>query len=207
MDFEAEATVFIAALRIGRQFADELGRAGGAVDILTGRQRIFTFANDRDVGVVAPLVENETAPATHLARCRAGRVVRVRHHGAVGGVARADAVIVQVGEYDREPGLSQDLDRAADAIEDIQRRTGSGEASIHAGQLDNQALRVAALQTQPAVGVMVIHRDRALHDVHDVRIVPNALGRQFLATDHDAVGRVAGQLIQADQRAVIVREP
>ena len=73
-----------------------------------------------------------------------------------------------------------------------------------AAELDHQACRGAALEAQAAVGVEVRHDDLAEHDVHDVGVVPDALGRQRAAADDHAVEVVVRQRVAADQRAVVV---
>ena len=124
-------------------------------------------------------------------------------------------VVVQRCQHNWRLGLSKHLDSTADAIIDLQRTADRSEAclirnqgtvsvAILTEQLHDQAGRGIAFQSQTAKRVKVRDIDRVLHDMHDVRVVPDALCGQCLAADQHAVDRVVRKTVVKDQRPLVI---
>ena len=90
------------------------------------------------------------------------------------------------------PWLTDDLDRSADPVVDVQRSSRRRDPGLGTIQLHHQRLIRAALQTQSAERVLIRHvHGFVTEHVHDIRVVPHALGRQRGPADLHAVDVVA----------------
>ena len=78
------------------------------------------------------------------------------------------------------PRLADDLQRAADPVADVERSSVGGETGKLAGELDDQALAVAALQPQAAKVGLHVADFNGDFEGHDVGVVPNR-GRGHIA--------------------------
>ena len=106
---------------------------GGELLVLPGR------AGAAGVGSIttAPLLE--AAPAAGNTRCRRGRIIGVGHQFAAWREAGPDTIIGKLRDHDGMSHRAQHMDGAADAIDDLHRCPGRGEARIRATDLDHQA--------------------------------------------------------------------
>ncbi len=205
VDFETETTILVTTGFIRCQRPQQLRSADGAVDIVAIGKRILKLAHDRHIAVVAEFIKQQASPATANAAASA-IAVGVKDHFSERRQARAHAVVAEVRQDDRMSDTADHLHCAADAIMDVKRRSGRGQSGGTAGKFHHQTFRVTALQTQSAEGVVIADNNLVLQDMHDVRVVPDRLGRQHFSADQHAVGAVTLQPIQTHHRAVVVRQ-
>ena len=220
MNLEAHAEVFVAALLVGRQISQHLGcRRGRVGPGGRGLQRLHLH-HDVDVAIVAELVQTHAAPVIGPGNGGNAVVVGVGLRRIVGLETSSNGVVIQRSQHHGEAGLTENVQRATDAVLDFKPPTGDGEArpvvqvavgdltvvhqidtvvqATRSQQLDHETLDRAALEPQASVMMVLGNHDlverplaarvaRVLlieligQDVGDVRVVPDALRRQFLA--------------------------
>ena len=99
--------------------------------------------------------------------------------------------------------MSQHLNDATNTIIDLQRSARRGQACHRATELDHQALRWAAFQTQTAIRMEVRDDHLVEQNVRDVGIIPDAFGRQRLTANLHAIDAVIGHPVAQHQRTAI----
>ena len=101
----------------------------GSASLITATLRVVAVRAQRDALPIARLGSGS------------GIIVGVEHRVAVGIESGADGVVGQGSEHDGVSGHAEHLNRAADAVGDLQRPAGGRKAGGGPAELDNQASR------------------------------------------------------------------
>ena len=215
VNIESKAIVFVAAVDVVCQGAKILSVLKRVVDVVGNVVRSFSFNDNRNVAIVAVLLEFNAAPIAGFRSVffdRSFRVVvgSVRRCGICIGngiapliVTGSVGIVIQRRQDYRIHGVAHDLNRAADTVFNVVGSARRGKAGVIAKQFDNQAAGRRALQTQTAVGVMVADDNFVLKNVNDVNVVPNAFRRQNFSANNHAVVKVVVEFVLANHRAVV----
>ena len=97
------------------------------------------------------------------------------------------------------------MHRTADSVGNVQRISVGSEAGIGTIQLDNEALGRLAFKSQSAKRVEVGDRYGLGHVMHDVGVVPDALGRERATANSHPVDTIVHQPVAADQGTLVAK--
>jgi len=182
---EAETLRVVAAGLVGSQGAQELGGGDGIVRVLAVDESLFELVDFLQIGIVAV----RARWLRYSNRPGAAGVVPFRLSVLFCGLpagskpAPTDSSCSEVITTGC-PGWPRIWTVPPDAVADILRCADGGHAGKGAEQLDDQALRAAALELQSAVRQLVFGDDRIFDHVDDVGVVPDRFGCQQAAADH-----------------------
>ena len=164
--------------------------------------RRFIFVIDLDVAIVCVLRNPNASPVP--GGTGAGTVgIRIFQRQSIQAEAGSEAVIAEGRQHNREEWLTDDLQRAANPVVDIQWFPSGREARECTLKFDYQARVRIAVEPNSPVCVEVRNHDLIQHHMHNICVVPDALSCEHFATNDHAIDGVSSEKVVRDERSLI----